>query len=88
MTAFITEKSLYFTLAEPIIDLAKELSKDPQALAKLHLFRTTASYKMVYGTGKTLTDNLVKTLKTTPFSHCSKQQHGLCFVSHLLLLYY
>ena len=68
MTAFIAEKSLSFTLAEPIIDLAKELSKDPQVLAKLHLFRTTASYKMVYETGKTLTDNLVKTLKTTPFS--------------------
>ena len=47
VTAFLAEKSLEFRMAEPIIDMAQELSKDPQALAKLHLFRTTASYKMV-----------------------------------------
>ena len=61
VTAFITEKSLSFSMAEPVIELAKELAKDSQDLAKLHMFRTTASYKMVYGKGKTLNDNLIKT---------------------------
>ena len=32
------EKSVSFSLAEPIVDMARELSRDPQALAKLHLF--------------------------------------------------
>ena len=68
VTAFLAETSLAYSMAEPIIDMARKLSKDPQALAKLHLFRTTASYKMVYGTSKTVNNNLVKTLQTTPFA--------------------
>ena len=68
VTAFLAEKSLAFSMAEPIIDMVQELSKDPQALAKMHLFQTMASYKMVYGTSKTFDDNLVKTLPTTLFA--------------------
>ena len=41
VTAFLTEKSLAFNMAEPIIDMARGLSKDPQTLTKLHLFRKT-----------------------------------------------
>ena len=68
VTAFLAEKSLSFNLAEPMIDMARELARDPQALSKLHLFRTTASYKLVYGTSKTFNDKLVEVLQTTPFS--------------------
>ena len=46
----------------------RELSKNRQTLAKLHLFQTTASYKMLYGTNKTFNDKLVKTLQTAPFA--------------------
>ena len=65
VTAFLVEKSMAFSMVEPIIDMEWELSKDPQALAKLHLFRTMASSKMVYGTSKTVNNNLVKSLQTT-----------------------
>ena len=68
VTAFLVEKSLAFIMAEPIIDMAQELSKDLQTLPKLHLFGTMASYKMVYGTRKTFNDNVVKTLQITPFA--------------------
>ena len=68
VTAFQVEKSLAFSMAEPIIDMARELSKNRQTLAKLHLFQTAASYKMLYGTNKTFNDKLVKTLQTAPFA--------------------
>ena len=68
VAAFLAEKSSAFSMLEPIIDMVQELSKDPQALAKLHLFETMASYKIVYGASKTFNDNLVKTLPTTPFA--------------------
>ena len=68
VTAFLPEKSLGFSMAEPIIDMAWELSKDSQTLAKLYLFQTMPLYKMVHGTSKTVNDNLVKTLQTTPFA--------------------
>lgn len=55
-------------MTEPIINMARELSKNRQTLAKLHLFRTTASYKMLYGTKKTFNDKLAKTLQTAPFA--------------------
>ena len=68
VTAFQVEKSLAFSMAEPIIDMAREISKNRQTLAKLHLFQTAASYKMLYGTNKTFNDKLVKTLQTAPFA--------------------
>ena len=63
VTAFLAEKSFAFSISEPIIDMARELSKDPLALAKLYLFRTTTSYKIVYITSKTVNDNFLKTCK-------------------------
>ena len=68
VAAFLAEKSLGFSMKKPIIDMAQELSKDPQALTKLYLFRTMPSDKMVYGTGLTFNNNLVKTLQTTLFA--------------------
>ena len=68
VVALLAEKTLAFSMAEPIVNIARGFSKDPQALAKLHLFQTTALYKMVYGTRKTFNDNLFKTFQTTPFT--------------------
>ena len=68
VTAFVAEKSLSFCMADAVIDLAKELSKDANALQRLHLYRTTVAYKTVYGTSKTMKDELLKKLRVTPFS--------------------
>ena len=53
LVAFIAEHSLPFSLSESLIDLANELSKDEAALKRLHMHRTTASYKLTYGLGLT-----------------------------------
>ena len=37
---------MQFYFIEGIVDLAEELSRDKQALERLHMHRTTASYKM------------------------------------------
>ena len=43
---------------EPIIEFAKECAKDPHALNKLKMHRTTACYKLTHGLGKTVKDKL------------------------------
>ena len=37
-----------------MINLVQELAEDPQALARLSVDRTSASFKMKYGLAKTL----------------------------------
>ena len=66
--AFLHTEEIPFTKAPKIIELAKELARDPAALQKLSLDRTTASYKSVYGLGLTLKDTLVGKLQETYFS--------------------
>lgn len=65
---FTAEKSLSFSVVPGIIDLAKALASDPKALDSMHMNRTTASYKTQYGIGKTFAEQLVATLRCTPFS--------------------
>lgn len=64
----VAEHSLPISMAPVIVDTAKELAKDLKALNHLSLERTTASYKMTYGLGKTFLDETIQALKTTPFS--------------------
>ncbi|GFW22107.1 hypothetical protein TNCV_1632371 [Trichonephila clavipes] len=45
----------------------QELSRDQTALNS-EMSRTTACYKMKYGLAKTIKENIIKTLKETPFS--------------------
>ena len=66
--AFLHTEEIPFTKAPKIIELAKQLARDPAALQKLSLDRTTASYKSVYGLGLTLKDTLVGKLQETYFS--------------------
>ena len=78
---FIAENSLSFSLSGKLIGLAKELAKDEPALMKLNMHRTTASYKLTHGLGRTFPDQLTSNLKTTPFS-----QHLQIPCVHCLLL--
>ena len=68
LLGFLAEKSLCFTLAQPIIDLSKELASDPKALNALSMDRNTASYKMRFGLAKTLQDELFEDLRNSFFS--------------------
>ena len=68
LLGFLAEKLLPFTLAQPIIDLSKELASEPKALNALSMDRNTASYKMRFGLAKTMQDALFKDLKTSYFS--------------------
>ncbi|GFQ67652.1 s-phase kinase-associated protein 2 [Trichonephila clavata] len=68
ITSFIAENSLSFNVAPNLIELCKQLSCDQTALNSLEMSRTTACYKMKYGLAKTIKENIIKTLKETPFS--------------------
>ena len=48
--------------------MAKELSKDPKALSKLKMHRTTVSYKLEYGLANTFRLELTEHLRTTTYS--------------------
>jgi hypothetical protein len=48
------------SMAAVLIDLAKELAKDPQALDSLSMDRTSASYKLTYGLCKTIMDEVLR----------------------------
>lgn len=66
--SFIAEKSLAFSIAPDIIELAKALATDKKALDKLSMHRTAASYKLQYGVAKTFKEKLFEDLKTSFFS--------------------
>lgn len=68
MLSFLAEKSLPFSLAPDIIDLAKALSQDRKVLNQMTMHRTAASYKMRYGVAKTFQEKLLDDLKKTFFS--------------------
>ena len=59
---FLAEKNFNFTDAPVLIQLAKSLAKDSESLAELNIDRTSASYKMQFGIGKTFADELVTKL--------------------------
>ncbi len=65
---FVAEKSMTFSDVPDIIALSKSLAKDKAALDQLKMDRTTASYKMIHGLGKTFEDELVSELRETLFS--------------------
>ena len=58
----MAEFSLAFTMVPVIINLEKELARDPKALSELHMQRNQASYKLKYGLAKTLHQQLVAEL--------------------------
>lgn len=64
---FTAENSLSFTLVPQGIELAKTLAVDKKALDSLSMNRTTASYKTVFGLGKTFEDQLVDIMSSSFF---------------------
>lgn len=63
----LAENSLPFAMAPVIIDVAKQLAKDPLMLQSLSMDRTSAMYKMQYGLSATLVAATVQHLRTGPF---------------------
>ena len=48
--------------------IAKEFTKDPKALSRLHMHRMSAWYTLTHDLSKSLHERLVNKLKETPFS--------------------
>ena len=65
--AVMAENSLPMTMAPVLIDLAKQLARDPKALGSLSMDRTSASYKMTHGVHKTMQDRTVQAMRNVPF---------------------
>ena len=65
---FLAEKYLTFPDAPDLIQPAKTLATDSEALAELSIDRTAASYKMQFGVGKTFADELTTNLRKNFFS--------------------
>ena len=68
MLATLANHSLPFTKAPVLLDLARELAKDPKALTSNSMDRTTASYKMRFGMAQTIHTNTVASMKSGYFS--------------------
>lgn len=66
--SFVAEHSLSLSLVPSLVELAKATAMDPKALSDLQLARTTASYKLVDGVARNITNDLLNDLKTYPFS--------------------
>ena len=46
LVSFIAEHSLSFSITGSLIELVKEIAKDEAVMKRLHMHRTTASYKL------------------------------------------
>ena len=66
--AVIVEQSWPFAAAPVLIDLAKSLAADPEALSKLSMDRTTAAYKMQFGVAKSFHKRTIDITKKHKFS--------------------
>ena len=66
--SFIAEYSLPFSSARNIVELAKEMMRDPKAANKLQVARQTASYKIPHGSAKGLEKQLIDKLREGFFS--------------------
>lgn len=64
----MAEHNLPFSVAPSLIDLAKELARDPKALNSLSMDRTSASIKMRYGLANTLLSEIIGKMKSGYFS--------------------
>ncbi|KAG5276736.1 hypothetical protein AALO_G00109140 [Alosa alosa] len=64
----LAENSLPFSVAPVIVELAQTLALDKVALQGIKLSRTAASYKMVYGLGRTFSDRIFANMRRFLFS--------------------
>ena len=68
LVSFIAEHSLSFSITGSLIELVKEIAKDEAVMKRLHMHRTTGSYKLSYGLALSWKQELVAHLKVTSFS--------------------
>ena len=89
LVTFIAEHSLSLSLSESSIELVKELSKDEAAMKRLHMHRTTASYKLTYGLDLNWQNELTNILCETAFSlnmgESTSSIQGLSMHHHVLV---
>lgn len=64
----LAERSLPFSIAPVILELAQTLVLDKVALQGMKLSRTAAAYKMVHGFGRTYAERTFSNLRRIPFS--------------------
>ena len=65
---FVAEYSLSFSSARNIVELAKEMMRDPKTANKLQVARQTTLYKMRHGLAKGLEKQLIDKLREGFFS--------------------
>ena len=68
VASFVAENSLSLSFALKLIQFAKECARDPKALDKLEMSRTTVAYKLTEGVSLCYRKKVVQTMKTVPFS--------------------
>nr|XP_055069280.1 uncharacterized protein LOC129450264 [Misgurnus anguillicaudatus] len=66
--AVIAEHSLPLTMAPVLVELSQCLAADKAALSQIKVSRTAASYKIVYGMGRTFAEKTFSNLRRYPFS--------------------
>ena len=84
---FLAEKNLTFPDAPDLIQPAKTLTTDSEALAELRIDRMAASYKMQFGVGKTIADELAINLRKNFFSLNEATSKSSSFLVKKLLSY-
>jgi len=68
LLAFLAQHNLPLSMSSSLIELCQEFGRDREALKRLSMDRTTASYKLKYGLSKTIEDALLHQLRKSPFS--------------------
>ena len=66
--AYSAQTNGSFAQVPGLIELAKELARDPTALSSLKMSESAASYKSTFGLGLTFKNSLVESLRASPFS--------------------
>ena len=66
--SFVAEYSFPFSSAKNMVELCKEMMRDPKTVNKLQVAQTTASYKVQNGLARGLEKHLVDKLKEGFFS--------------------
>lgn len=66
--SFVAENSLPLSIVPKLIDLAKELGRDPKALNSISMERTSATYKLKDGLSYNIENKLIENLKKSFFS--------------------
>ena len=68
MLGTAVEKSLPLSMPSTFIDVSNMLMSYPETLPHLNVHRTTSSYKIVEGLGRTYKERIIMMCKKRPFS--------------------